>query len=273
VRAGAGNMPAMKADIRLLQVSDPHLFGRDDGALRGVVTRVSLQDVLQHARAHCADADALLLTGDLVNDDPGGYATVRELFGNLGKPVWCVPGNHDDSAAMARELRMAPFQIGGYHDLGAWRIVMLDSCVPGQAYGRLSAGELERLQSALAGAGERHVLIGLHHHPVRIGSRWLDAVGLQNPDELFAITDRCAQVRAMVWGHIHQSFDTRRKGVRLLSAPSTCAQFLPHSDQFAIDASAPGYRRLTLHADGSIETEVLRVAAQRAAAPGQRALG
>jgi Icc protein len=266
-------MAAMSADIRLLQFSDPHLHARADGALRGVVTRDSLQGVLRHARAHHWNADALLLTGDLVNDDPGGYASVRDLFGNLGKPVWCLPGNHDDPEIMRRELAQAPFQVGGLHDLGSWRLIMLDSCVPGQAHGRLSSGELARLDAALAGAGQRHVLISLHHQPVRMGSRWLDSVGLQNPDDLFAITDRSPQLRAVLWGHVHQSFETRRKGVRLLSVPSTCAQFLPHSDQFALDPAPPGYRRLTLRADGSIDTEVLRVVSPAAQLAGQRAAG
>ena len=252
----------MNDEIRLLQFSDPHLFARADGALRGVVTRSALQEVLQHARAHHWNADALLLTGDLVNDDPGGYASVRELFGNLGKPVYCAPGNHDDLTVMRRELQAAPFQVGGYSDLGAWRIILLDSCVPRQAHGRLAAAELARLDAALASAGERHVLIGLHHHPVRMGSRWLDSVGLQNPEDLFAITDRYPQVRVVLWGHVHQNFDSRRKGVRLLAVPSTCAQFLPHADQFALDPSPPGYRRLTLRADGSIDTDVLRVPLQ-----------
>jgi Icc protein len=265
-------MAAMSAEIRLLQFSDPHLSASADGALRGVVTRTALQSVLQHARLHHGNAEGLLLTGDLVNDDPGGYAAVRELFGNLGKPVWCLPGNHDDAPVMRRELLAAPFQVGGFHDLGAWRLVLLDSCVPGMAHGRLSAAELVRLETALAGAGDRHVLIALHHHPVRMGSRWLDSVGLQNPEDLFAITDRHPRLRAILWGHVHQHHDSRRKGVRLLAAPSTCAQFLPGSDQFSIDPSPPGYRRLTLRADGSIETEVLRVL-QPAAGAVQRVAG
>jgi len=252
-------MYAMDDDLRLLQFTDPHLVAQPDGALRGVVTRASVQNVLRHARAHHWNADALLLTGDLVNDDPGGYAAVRELFGDLGKPVWCLPGNHDDAELMRRELAGAPFHVGGFQDLGAWRIVMLDSCVAGQAHGRLSAAELARLEASLAGAGDRHVLVGLHHHPVRMGSRWIDSVGLQNADEFFAVTDRHPQLRAIVWGHVHQSFEGHRKGVRLFGAPSTCAQFLPHADQFAIDPSPPGYRRLCLHADGSLETEVVRV--------------
>jgi 3',5'-cyclic-AMP phosphodiesterase len=263
----------MTAELRLLQITDPHLFGSADGALRGVVTRRSLESVLQHARAHHGNAEAILLTGDLVNDEPEGYAEVRELLGDLGKPVWCLPGNHDDPAIMRRALAAPPFSVGGHHDLGAWRIVMLDSCAPGQSYGLLSRTELARLDAALASAGERQVLIGLHHHPVPMGSRWIDSVALKNSEDFFAVADRYACVRAIVWGHVHQSHDSRRKGVRLLATPSTCAQFLPNSDHFAIDPSPPAYRRLTLRADGTIDTEVVRVAREDAKQYSQRAAG
>jgi Icc protein len=255
----------MSSELRLLQISDPHLFGPADGALRGVLTRRSLESVLRHARAHHWNAEAILLTGDLVNDDPDGYLVLRELFGELGKPVWCLPGNHDDSVQMSRALARPPFAIGGHHDVGAWRIVMLDSCVPGQPHGQLSDAELKRLDQALATAGDRQVLIGLHHHPLPMGSRWIDSVALKNPEALFAITDRYPCVRVIVWGHVHQSHDSRRKGVRLLATPSTCVQFLPHSEHFAIDPAPPAYRRLTLRADGAIDTEVIKVAHEDAA--------
>jgi Icc protein len=45
--------------------------------------------------------------------------------------------------------------------------------------------------------------------------------------------------------------------VRLLATPSTGAQFLPGSDNFAIDTRPPGYRTFTLGADGSLHTEVV----------------
>jgi Icc protein len=92
-----------------------------------------------------------------------------------------------------------------------------------------------------------------------MASLWLDEVRLQNAAEFFALVDRCPQVRAICWGHVHQQFDVRRKGVRLLAVPSTCAQFAPYSEQFAIDHSPPGYRHLSLHQDGRIETDVVRV--------------
>jgi Icc protein len=76
---------------------------------------------------------------------------------------------------------------------------------------------------------------------------------------LFAVTDRHSCVRAMAWGHVHQAFEGRRHGVRLFGTPSTCAQFLPGAEQFALDPTPPGYRRFTLRADGTLDSEVLRV--------------
>jgi Icc protein len=41
-----------------------------------------------------------------------------------------------------------------------------------------------------------------------------------------------------------------------MSTPSTCAQFLPSSEFFALDERPPGMRWIELCDDGSIETEV-----------------
>jgi Icc protein len=44
--------------------------------------------------------------------------------------------------------------------------------------------------------------------------------------------------------------------VQFLSTPSTCAQFLPHSEFFALDERPPGLRWLDLHPDGRVATPV-----------------
>ena len=43
-------------------------------------------------------------------------------LGALGKPVYCIPGNHDDPARLRQALARPPFQVGGLVDLGAWRL-------------------------------------------------------------------------------------------------------------------------------------------------------
>ena len=256
-------MPDMNADVRLLQISDPHLFANPLGTLRGVVTLPALRSVLAHALADGPGYDALLVTGDIVHEEPGGYRHFRVEMLATGLPVYCLPGNHDVPAALPHAVAGTPVQVGGHADLGRWRIVLLDSTVPGQDHGHLSSSELERLERAIRTARGRHVLVAVHHHPVPLGSGWLDSVDLHNAADLFAVLDRHRKVRALVWGHVHQEFEALRRGVRLLGVPATCAQFLPHSDQFAIDPAPPGYRSLTLRANGTIDTEVVRVDATR----------
>jgi 3',5'-cyclic-AMP phosphodiesterase len=246
--------------LRLIQFTDPHLYGSETESLRGIATLPALKAALADAQQSSAwPPDVVLVTGDLVQDDPGGYAHIRRTFGSLGMPVLCIPGNHDDPAVMRRELRAAPFIVGGFCDFGAWRIVLLDSCLPGSASGRLSDKSLAQLEEALSTAEGRHCLVTLHHHPVAMSSRWLDRVGLENAEEFFACVDRHRNVRAIVWGHVHQAYEGLRKNVRLLATPSTCAQFVPHADEFAVDRRPPAYRTLELQSDGSLLTEVVWV--------------
>ena len=242
--------------IRVIQFTDPHLFGDVAGTLRGINSHETLERTLADASGHIAMADAILVTGDLVQDDAGGYAHFRRLFARFGKPVLCLPGNHDLVPEMRAALTGAPFELDGPADIGAWRIVLLDSVVPNQAGGRISIEMLTKLDEELGMARQRHALVCLHHHPVAMGSRWLDTVGLANANEFWSVIDSHPQVKAVIWGHVHQNFESSRRGVRLLATPSTCAQFQPRSDQFVIDDQPPAYRLLTLHSNGAIDTGV-----------------
>lgn len=251
-------MCGMNGDIRLLQLSDPHLHTDPHGTQHGVETLAALRAVLAHAQCQHAGVDALLLSGDIVDEEPPAYAHLLELLGNRERPVYCLPGNHDDVAQMRATLQQPPFQVCGHADLGSWRLILLDSVLPGQPGGHLADSELARLERLLVdSAAQQHVLIALHHHPVNMGSPWLDRIGVDNAMDFFGVIDRFAHVRAVVWGHVHQSFDARRKGVRLLATPSTCVQFLPLATGFTLDRRPPAYRRLTLRADGTVDTQVI----------------
>lgn len=120
--------------------------------------------------------------------------------------------------------------------------------------GFLAESQLQLLAQSLSEAPDRHHLVCLHHHPVAIGCEWMAPIGLRNAEAFFAVVDRFPQVRAVLWGHVHQEFDQMRQGVRLLASPSTCIQFAPGSEDFKLDTLAPGYRWLRLHDDGQLET-------------------
>ena len=155
-----------------------------------------------------------------------------------------------------RTIKTAGLQVGGIHQLGAWHILLLNTQVSGKVGGHLSQYELKFLEDSLQAATDKHVIVALHHHPVPMQSAWLDHIALENPEEFFAITDRFDNVHAVIWGHVHQLFESERRGVRLLATPSTCVQFLPRATQFTLDDKPPGMRWLNLYADGHIETQI-----------------
>ena len=83
-------------------------------------------------------------------------------------------------------------------------------------------------------------------------------MAIDNPDGLFAAIDRHDCVRGVLWGHVHQTYEGSRNGVRLMASPSTCVQFAPGEEDFKVDHEPPGFRILALHADGSIQSQVVR---------------
>ncbi|MCY1349703.1 3',5'-cyclic adenosine monophosphate phosphodiesterase CpdA [compost metagenome] len=253
--------PRAPADgsVLLVQLTDSHLFAEADGKLLGLATQDSLQRVIDRVREEQSRIDLILATGDLSQDgSAASYRRFEQLIGALDAPARWTAGNHDDVATMRAVCAGSP-HLEPVLDLGAWRIVLLDSAVPGAVLGHLEDDQLQLLERALAEAPQRHTLICFHHHPVPIGCTWMDPIGLRNAAALFAVTDRFPQVRALLWGHVHQDFDRQRGAVRLLASPSTCVQFAPGSEEFQVGSEAPGYRWLRLHADGRIDTGVSRV--------------
>ena len=247
------------APVLLVQLSDSHLFAEADGMLMGMNTRESLQRVIDHVRVQQPQIDWVLATGDLSQDGTlESYQQFRRMSAPLGAPARWLPGNHDEPQIMAQAALHSDLLEPGVDD-GHGRIILLDSAVPGSVPGYLQDQQLQVLAQALSEAPSRHHLVCFHHHPVSIGCAWMEPIGLRNPEALFAVLDRFPQVKALLWGHVHQEFDGERNGVRLLASPSTCIQFAPGTEVFQVSEQAPGYRWLRLHADGRLETGVERV--------------
>ncbi len=242
----------------LLQLTDTHLHATQDSQMHGVNTQETFDAVLNHARKDPRwPPDAIVATGDIVQDESRvGYQRFRETLQAFGLPVFCIPGNHDDPLLMIELLSTPPFQLCGDAKLGEWRVMLLNTFRKGEAGGVLGLDRLAALEETLSRYPEQHVLICMHHQPLPMGSAWLDGVGLRDAQEFLEIIDQHDQVRAVLWGHVHQASDRERNNVRFLSTPSTCFQFLPESDLAVLDTRPPGLRWLALEPDGNITTEM-----------------
>lgn len=254
---GMAKSPQDRA-LKVLQISDTHLHAGADGRMRGMTTYATFLSVLEHAkRDRRWPADLIIATGDVVQDESrAGYERFRASLEPLGISVVSIPGNHDDPKLMAEILTSGSFQLGGEVRRDKWSLVLLSTYLAGEDAGGLGPARLAGLRKALAAHTDQHVLVAMHHHPLPMGSTWLDGVALRDSAAFLEIIDANPHVRAVVCGHVHQASDRERHGVRFLSTPSTCAQFLPGSAFFALDERPPGLRWLELHPDGRVETEV-----------------
>lgn len=250
------HMTHPNSPVAIAQITDIHFFADPTAELRGVRTADSLAQVLECLRGLHPQPDALVLTGDLSQDETlHSYQHLRSAFQDFDMPIYWLPGNHDNPALMSQVLNTPPWIAQKNFQLGGWNVVLLDSTLPGCTYGKLSTATLSWLDACLNANPKQPTLIALHHPPLLVGSTWIDDLGLHESQTLLDVIDRHAQVKGVIFGHIHQAFDTIRNGVRYLATPSSCVQFAPKHDEFAIDDRPPGFRLLTLHADGAIETE------------------
>lgn len=264
------NVPLSPDPLRVIQISDPHLFAQRDQRLLNVDTDASLRGVVDYIQAHEKNIDLVLATGDISQDgSPEAYQRFLELTGHLAPVLRGLPGNHDKKNIFYEQWNDHAQAIT---DLGPWRVVLLDSSVQGSSAGHLAPCQLDLLSQAITTSEDRHILLAVHHNPIPIGSGWLDTMMIDNGHHLFGMLQHAPNVRALIWGHVHQQFDSvysfhhrhadgkaDQIPLRLLATPATCVQFAPHSLAFSLDDINPGYRRLELYKDGRIVTEVVRV--------------
>lgn len=258
-----------KTHFTIAQISDLHLTGKTGSAPS--FTRFST--LLQHACTH--RPDLLLLTGDLCND--GNLANYDWLFEQLYATqigFVCIAGNHDVTheiglkkphderihLPLSPDARLLDCHRLTIDMLGAtWQLLLLDSSVGGEGFGRLSAPTLQWLDHTLQ-AHPLPTLIALHHHPTAVGSAWIDALMLQNGDEFWQIIQKHPHAAAVLCGHVHQAQQLQvLPHCVLLTTPASDRQFLPNSDDFATDTRTAGFRLIQIDNTQAIASYIKRV--------------
>ena len=240
--------------LQVLQISDCHLTDPGETFL-GADTQQSLQAVLAAAlRQH--QPDAIIASGDIAQKPVP--ATYRRFLATVRKqaiaPLLCLPGNHDFLGAMqAADLPMQSIDLVDTEVI--WRLVALDSHEDNKPSAVVTTADLAGLRESLTGARWQYALLATHH-PMVATSRWQDRDMIT--DAQWWLNDlqvHCQhRLRGIVCGHVHQALTGRVADLPHWTTPSTCVQFRSNSEKFAVDSKTPGYRWLTLHTDGEIET-------------------
>jgi 3',5'-cyclic AMP phosphodiesterase CpdA len=224
--------------VRILHLSDCHL-PRQEGV---DAQRLDARAILAGLLRDCAEADGLdlvVISGDVADDgSQEGYAAALSQIGEFARDrgipqAFCV-GNHDNRdsfaavlgsghfdhkgqpsgtlAGLADGLRAAVSEVGGY------RIITLDSLVPGQTHGHLSPDQLAWLHDLLSRPAPAGSVVILHHPPITPDREPLRSANLRNAADLEAALDG-SDVRAVLCGHFHSQLAGRLGEVPVWAGP------------------------------------------------------
>lgn len=242
---------------KILQITDMHIQPKPGDTLLGIDTEKYFKLAIDHAHENHGPIDLMLLTGDLAQTpNLASYTRLQQILLNRPTPSYCLPGNHDDIPLMEQCLNTAQISCQKTIALESWSIICLNSQKPGSPAGTLAQDQLDFLRDQLETQPDVNKLIALHHHCVPCQSEWLDTMVVDNYLEFLELVKPYKQVKAIVFGHIHQAFEKQHQGLSLYGTPSTCFQFKPEQKDFFLDDKPPGYRIIDLSADGTLSTTV-----------------
>jgi Icc protein len=247
----------------LLQISDPHIVSQAGARLRDVPTAASLDDVLSVARGRFGDCARVVWSGDISHDETvEGYHLFRQRVGSWIARSLLIPGNHDNRRALRESFPQVNDSedepVGFIDEIDGWRLVGLDTHLPGETAGAISETQCTRITQRLAGRPAMPTMVFLHHPPISVDCRWLDSIGLRNPPLLRQLIAALGDVRGIFCGHVHQEFAGSFLGVPVYTSPSTAFQFLPRADESSFDELPPGFRVIEL-GDATFNTYVVRL--------------
>jgi 3',5'-cyclic-AMP phosphodiesterase len=224
----------------VLQISDTHLQAKPSTAStkNPDVSLLATLDAVRDVRA-----DLVLLTGDLADD--GSVAALRRLrvlVSELSSIILAIGGNHDDPDNVR-----AVFGDVDTVDLGTWRVLGVESMIPGQIHGSVDVDSLTRRLDRL---DHRPTLLAVHHPPRSPSTNPM--FQLLGADEMLAALRERPHVRAIVSGHLHEAFDRHDGALLLRGSPSSYYAIEHAGDEYrVIDGGIVGAQILTLGDDGS----------------------
>lgn len=191
--------------LKFVVLSDLHVVAEGERSL-GLDTGHRLRLGIQTVNERYGDADFCVLAGDLTDQgDKPAYEHLQGILAGLDIPLHMTIGNHDDRATFLDV--MGADQVGetGYVDkvidANGQRVILLDSAETGQVSGQLQSEQLDWLRAQLDSAGDRPVIVVVHHHANPLYTA-VDRIILENGADLAACL-KGRNVRQVIAGHVH----------------------------------------------------------------------
>ena len=252
----------------IAQISDTHIRLPGKLAYRRVDTAQYLAAAVAHVNGLDPAPDLVIMTGDLVDFAlPGEYEHLAALIAPLKPPVFLVPGNHDDRDPLrqgfpAHRYFPSSGRLNYTIEDRPVRVVALDTLIPREGGGEVSAEGLDWLDRALAAAPDKPTIVAMHHPPFRTGISFMDGHGLRDSGRFAAVIARHPQVERIIAGHLHRSIQCRVGGTVASTCPSPAHQIaldLRPDAPLGFKMEPPGYQLHTWFPGTGIVTHTVTI--------------
>ena len=245
----------------IVQISDTHLFGDKNRKINGANSYLNLKNVLNHISVLSEKPDLIVVSGDLSQDCTfESYQHLANLLNKIGIKYYFFPGNHDDVDVINKVVDQSWIrnEVDYTFNFNGWHFYVIDTSIYPEDGGKLTKEQLQKLGNDLKKHENTPSVIFMHHHPVEINSPWMDQMILKESKEFNEVVKQNKNVKAVLFGHIHQVFEKTIDGVFYGSAPSTSFQVVPNTQMFTVENINPGYRFIELNAD-KFSSKVIRI--------------
>ncbi|MFO0994596.1 MAG: phosphodiesterase [Hyphomicrobiales bacterium] len=214
--------------MKFIHISDLHLVA-PGGKLWGFDPLQRLEACLSDVAVHHRDAAFCAISGDLAErGEVAAYQALKDLLSKFPLPTYLALGNHDDRENFLRVFSGNPRDARGFvqgtaeHDGTA--ILILDTLKgPPSSAGLYGEDRREWLRAELARAGDKPVIIFMHHPPFDIGHDLMDLIKLEDGEGLHRLLSG-RNIKHIFFGHAHRPISGQWRGIPFSAVPSLAHQ-------------------------------------------------
>lgn len=237
--------------MKIIQITDTHLFREDESVMHGVKTNRKFEEVISKIiQEDIIDTDFIILTGDISQDETvESYQKIVSYLSQLDKPIYWIAGNHDNPdkiEAVFGDNR------NFYHtkmlSLPHWDLIFLNTRINDRHDGLLHETELLKLKREIHKNANKRIAIIMHHHPIPVNTPLIDNYILKNNHELWNVIEG-SQVELIICGHVHGDYSLKHGNVSIETSPATCLQWEKGSSDLKI-VKKIGYKIYYLNSYG-----------------------